>query len=249
MNHMCGGRCFNVEMQLNTKSFGSQGWVPRYFGLIIGQVWELCISLHLRISLGVDSKCIGKSIHNVYDVIVEDTWDEDRLLEILPQDLALHVIENITPPTQHNDLDRPYWMLEPRGNFSVKSAWEYLRRRRNSSIAYKNMRVKGLPFKIALFMWKVWKGKLPLDDYFRRLGYFMPSRCWCCINPEEETMSHVFFRSYAAHSVWYYFLSNVGIAMEGLSLQQAVVKCWTIQVILGLKPIFQALPSIILWEL
>lgn len=62
-------------------------------------------------------------------------------------------------------------------------------------------------------------------------------------------MSHVFFMSYAAHSVWYYFLSNVGIAMEGLSLQQAVVKCWTIQVILGLKPIFQALPSIILWEL
>lgn len=68
-------------------------------------------------------------------MIVEDTWDEDRLLEILSQDLALHIIDNIIPPTQHNDLDRPYCMLEPRGNFSVKSDWEYHRRSRNPSIA------------------------------------------------------------------------------------------------------------------
>lgn len=111
-------------------------------------------------------------------------------------------------------------------------------------MVYHNIWVKGLPFKISFFMWKLWKAKLPLDDAFRRMGYFMPSKCWCCVNPAEENISHVFFRSNAAVKVWNYFLSNVGL-MVGESLHQAVLKCWKAQVIPRLKPIFQALPSII----
>nr|XP_033509856.1 uncharacterized protein LOC117274635 [Nicotiana tomentosiformis] len=40
-----------------------------------------------------------------------------------------------------------------------------------------------------------------------------------------------------------------GIAMEGLSLHQAITKCWTAQVLPRIKPIMQALPSCIVWEL
>lgn len=93
-------------------------------------------------------------------------------------------------------------------------------------------------------------GKLPLDDILRRWGYFVPSRCWCCASPEKESMSHVFFKSYAAtRVVWSYFFSFARLSLEGLNLHQAVVKCWTVQVIPRLKPIFQALPCIIVWEL
>ncbi|XP_070057071.1 uncharacterized protein [Nicotiana tomentosiformis] len=60
----------------------------------------------------------------------------------------------------------PYWMLETRGYFSVKTAW----------------------------------------DYLRRLGYFMPSKCWCCAQPKEKTLHHLFFTSVTASSVWKYFL-------------------------------------------
>ncbi|XP_070045157.1 uncharacterized protein LOC142163852 [Nicotiana tabacum] len=142
-----------------------------------------------------------ESVHNVYDVIVYGSWDEKKLLEILPQELAQHVTENIKPPLLHHDLDRPYWSLEHKGSFSVKSAWEYTRRRKDPSVVYKNIWVRGLPFKITFFMWKVWKGKLSFDDYFRRLGYFMSSKCWCYANPYEETMEHVLFNSYAARTV------------------------------------------------
>lgn len=166
-------------------------------------------------------------VHNVYDVILDGSWDEERLLEILPEELSQYVIENINPPLLHHDLDRPYWTLEPKGSFSLKSACEYTRRRKDPSVVYKHIWVRGLTFKIAFFMWKVWKGKLPFNDYFRRRGYFMPSKCWCCVNPLEETMSHVLFKPYAAQKVWHYFLSNVGINMEGLSLHQAVLKCWS----------------------
>ncbi|XP_075099099.1 uncharacterized protein LOC142175984 [Nicotiana tabacum] len=66
---------------------------------------------------------------------------------------------------------------------------------------------------------------------------------------DVESVNHVFFTSYAARRVWSYFFSFAGFALEGLNLHQAIVKCWTAQVIPRLKPIFQALPCIIVGEL
>lgn len=180
---------------------------------------------------------IDESIHNVYDVVEEGAWNVDRLLEILPEEYALHIVEKLKPPPMHDVLDVPYWMLETQGYFSVKTPWDYLRRRDKTRIAYKMIWVKGLPFKISFFMWKVWKAKLPLDDFMRRLGYFMPSKCWCCAQPKEETLHYLFFTSVTASIVWKYFLSRVGISMEGLTMHQAITICWTAKVCPKLKPI------------
>lgn len=111
------------------------------------------------------------------------------------------------------------------------------------------MWVKGLTFKISFFMWKMWRRKLPLDDIIRRMGYFAISRYWCYVNPQEETMTHVLFTSAAAKRTWSYFYFHVGFSLEGFTLQQAVVRSWTAHVILRHKSVFQALPSIIVWEL
>uniref|UniRef100_A0A1S4AMC6 RNase H type-1 domain-containing protein n=1 Tax=Nicotiana tabacum TaxID=4097 RepID=A0A1S4AMC6_TOBAC len=81
------------------------------------------------------------------------------------------------------------------------------------------------------------------------MGYAMPSRCWCCVQPGEETLQHLFFTSFAVKKVWSYFLMHAGIKIEGLSMHQVIVKCWTLTVISRLQPIFQALPAIIMWEL
>nr|XP_009784530.1 PREDICTED: uncharacterized protein LOC104232953 [Nicotiana sylvestris] len=152
---------------------------------------------------------VDETIHNVNDVIVEGQWDEHKIREILPGDLAMHIMHTIQAPSMNDELDKPIWCLETRCQFTVKSAWEYLRRRKDPSITYDNIWVKGLPFKISFFMWKLWK----------------------------------------ALKVWSYFYSHAGLSLEGLPLHQAIVKCWTTKVIPRLKPIFQALPSIIVWEL
>ncbi|XP_075074526.1 uncharacterized protein LOC142162113 [Nicotiana tabacum] len=89
------------------------------------------------------------------------------------------------------------------------------------------MWVKGLPFKISFFMWKRWKGNLPLDDVIRRMGYYMPSKYWCCVMPKDEILSHVFYRSLTALKVWSYFYSHAGLSREGLNLHQAIEKYWT----------------------
>ncbi|XP_075098658.1 uncharacterized protein LOC142175552 [Nicotiana tabacum] len=104
-------------------------------------------------------------------------------------------------------LDRPCWMLETRGYFSVKSVWEYTRRRDEPRTTYR----------------MIW--------------------------PDEESLQHLFFRSETAKTTWKYFLSRVGIAVEGLTLHQAITKCWTANVCLRLKPVMQALPLCVVWEL
>ncbi|XP_075076523.1 uncharacterized protein LOC142163163 [Nicotiana tabacum] len=191
---------------------------------------------------------IDEDIQNVNELVDNGSWNVNKLLQTLPEDLAMHIVEKIRPPAMENVIDTPFWMLEPRGHFSVKTAWEYLRRRDNPRIAYKMIWVKGLPFKISFFMWKVWKAKLPLDDFMRRLGYSMPSRCWCCAEPKEESLVHLLFTSRAVTIVWKYFLHRAGISVQDLNFQQAITKCWTAPVVHRLKPIMQALPSCIIWE-
>ncbi|XP_070041092.1 uncharacterized protein [Nicotiana tomentosiformis] len=93
-----------------------------------------------------------ESVHNVYDVLIDGSWDVERLLEILPRDLAQHVIENIKPFLIHHDLDRAVWALKPKGRFTIKSAWEYTRRRKDPNVVYNHIWVRGLIFKIAFFV-------------------------------------------------------------------------------------------------
>ncbi|XP_019241572.1 PREDICTED: uncharacterized protein LOC109221549 [Nicotiana attenuata] len=145
---------------------------------------------------------IDETVHNVFDVVEGGAWNVDRLFEILPEDLAMHILEKIKPPSVPNVVDVPYWMLEPRGYFSVKSAWRYLRRREDPKVAFKMIWVKGLPFKIAFFHVE---------------------------NPKEETMQHLFFQSDTARFVWRYFLSGARIRHQGLTLHQAITKCWTVE--------------------
>lgn len=65
---------------------------------------------------------IDDSVNNVYDVVQDGAWDVDKLMEVLPEEYSVHILENIKPPVAHEVLDNPFWMLETRGEFSVKSA-------------------------------------------------------------------------------------------------------------------------------
>ncbi|XP_070002841.1 uncharacterized protein LOC142165887 [Nicotiana tabacum] len=228
-----------IEHQIfwQTKKGSSLFWFENWIGL--GALYFLVPQ-----DFGID-----ETVQNVHEVTLDGGWDVDRLFERLPEDLAVHILEKIKPPSPQQILDVPFWMLETRGYFSVKSAWDYTRRREEPLKAYRMIWVKGLPFKIAFFMWKVWKTKLPLDDFLKKVGYCMPSKCWCCVHPAEESFQHLFFRSETAKTTWKYFLSRAGIAVEGLTLHQAITKCWTANVCLRLKPVMQALPSCIVWEL
>ncbi|XP_059285014.1 uncharacterized protein LOC132038353 [Lycium ferocissimum] len=105
-----------------------------------------------------------ENINNVYDVVTEGRWNEIVIRNSLLEELADHILTEIQPPSKGNELDVPYWKLSTNGQFSVKTAWEYVRSKAEKRDIYKKMWVKGLPYKVAFTMWRVWHFKVPLDE-------------------------------------------------------------------------------------
>nr|XP_009782874.1 PREDICTED: uncharacterized protein LOC104231558 [Nicotiana sylvestris] len=94
---------------------------------------------------------IDETIHNVHDVTLDGEWDVDRLFEMLPEDLAVYILEKINPPSPQQVLDMPCWMLETRGYFSVKSAWDYTRRRDEPRTAYRMIWIRNCKDNLEVF--------------------------------------------------------------------------------------------------
>ncbi|XP_075080304.1 uncharacterized protein LOC142165824 [Nicotiana tabacum] len=162
---------------------------------------------------------IDETVHNVHDVTLDGEWDVDRLFEMLPQDISVHILEKVKPPSPQQVLDMPCWMLETRGYFSVKSAWDYTRRRDEPRTAYR----------------MIWA-----TACHQNVGVMYS---------QTRNLFTTVFRSETAKTTWKYFLSRAGIAVEELTLHQVITKCWTANVCLRLKPGMQALPSCVVWEL
>lgn len=112
------------------------------------------------------------------------------------------------------------------GDFTVRSAWEDIRKKKSKAECYTNIWNKGLPLKISFFLWRVWKGRIPIDDKITVMGIQNVSRCRCCEIHEQETMTHLLLNSTIAKKLWKYFASSAGINIEGLNLKQVIYRWW-----------------------
>ena len=74
-------------------------------------------------------------------------WVEQELGEHLPEEFVMFFMTNIPPPKQTNRLDKPFWLLEASGNFSVRIARNYIRHKDQEKDIFKNIWSKKLPFK------------------------------------------------------------------------------------------------------
>ncbi|XP_070054705.1 uncharacterized protein [Nicotiana tomentosiformis] len=138
---------------------------------------------------------VDESVHNAYDVVKNGTWDVDRLTELLPEEYAAHIVEKLKPPVMQEELDVPYWMLETRGQFSVKSAWDYLRRRNEPRMEYKmiwraGISLEGLALHQAITRyWTAQELISMMEKYTLRLKYEkvkweFPMEGWIKINTD-----------------------------------------------------------------
>ncbi|XP_075086241.1 uncharacterized protein LOC142168961 [Nicotiana tabacum] len=118
--------------------------------------------------------------------------------------------------------DKPLWKPTASGKFAVSSAWHIVRHRANPNLEYKHMWIKGLPFKISFFIWRLWMGKLATDDLWRRQGYICVSRCWCCQPTQDESFEHLFLTSTTTTRVWKTFMNVVGINIQLVQVHQVI---------------------------
>lgn len=158
-------------------------------------------------------------------------------------------MESINPLNSENQIDIPWWMGNANGDFTVKSAWEMIRRRHECSADFGFIWNKGLPFKVNFLLWTVWKRRIPTDDILKRMKIHLVSRCWCCEKKEEETMSHLFLTAFIANRLWRQFANFAGIHMEGMHLQQVIITWWTHKTSPKLQEVLRAMLAIIMWTL
>ncbi|XP_070036080.1 uncharacterized protein [Nicotiana tomentosiformis] len=82
---------------------------------------------------------------------------------------------------------------------------------------------KGLPFKISFFLWRLWKGTIPTDDLWRRSGYMVVSKCWCCSQSQEEFFQHLFLTSETGTRVWKNFFQSAGLVVNLVQVAPALI--------------------------
>lgn len=54
-------------------------------------------------------------------------WNVQKIKGTLKEDMVDCIVKHIKSPKSSNGLDKPYWMLDSTGVFTVKTAWEYIR--------------------------------------------------------------------------------------------------------------------------
>ncbi|XP_075091557.1 uncharacterized protein LOC142171757 [Nicotiana tabacum] len=97
-----------------------------------------------------------------------ETWDDQLLDQTFNEEIAEHIRLNVHYEGSERYWDKPYWMPTPSGKFSVSSAWQILRHRRQ---------------------------KIAIDGMWRRQGEMVMSTCWRCQHPQEESIEHIFVTS------------------------------------------------------
>ncbi|XP_075092121.1 uncharacterized protein LOC142172413 [Nicotiana tabacum] len=149
----------------------------------------------------------ARGLQEVAELRQGETWDDQLLDQTFNEEIAEHIRLNVHYEGSEGYWDRPYWMSTPSGKFSVSSAWQILRHRAVPNKEFKLIWIKGLPFKISFFLWRLWRQKIATDDRWRRQGQMVMSRCWCCQQPQEESIEHIFVTSPTASKLpchgWY----------------------------------------------
>ncbi|XP_070002553.1 uncharacterized protein LOC142165956 [Nicotiana tabacum] len=93
---------------------------------------------------------------------------KDYYNDLIKKEIANHIRQEVHFANDDDYLDTSRWMPTPLGKFTMSSAWRILRHREPSNPEFAKLWTKGLPFKISFFLWRVWKGKVPTDDLWKR---------------------------------------------------------------------------------
>lgn len=142
--------------------------------------------------------------------------------QYFPIDIANHIRQEVGFEKGDDYHDTPKWMPTTSGRFMVSSAWEILRHRATVNAEYKMLWTKGLPLKISFFEWRLCKGKIPTDDLWKRNSYMVVSKCWCCVQPKEDSFQHLFLSSPTENRVWSTFAQAAGIIDNLVHVHQVI---------------------------
>lgn len=103
-------------------------------------------------------------------MIKNGAWNYQLLCQLLPPEIISHIVDTRVTPCSKKEEDKPIWMLESNEEFIVRCTYQYIRHRENKNMVFKEMWIKGLPFKMVFLMWRLSKGKIPVEEKISKWG-------------------------------------------------------------------------------
>ncbi|WMV13666.1 hypothetical protein MTR67_007051 [Solanum verrucosum] len=162
---------------------------------------------------------------SVLEFIEDGHWNMPKVLRVAPPS-QVHNILSMQLQLQQGLPDQAVWKPNTSGLFSVSSAWNCIREKREKAkINTYNWHPK-IPFKCSFLLWRAIRGKLPTNEKLSRFG-IEPSYCHCCHSPGTDTIEHTFNSGDFAKAVWKYFAILLGIQTDFLPLRNMIMRWWS----------------------
>lgn len=94
----------------------------------------------------------GEDEIKVREFMSNNQWDKEKLLSCISVEMTEYIMSNISPVTTDGKADKAIWMGNISGEFSVKIAWEIVRKNKDKENQMDKIWNKRLPFKINFFL-------------------------------------------------------------------------------------------------
>ena len=102
--------------------------------------------------------------------------------------------------------DKLIWVLDPKGRFTIKSAYRATTQKDEPSPIPQSLWKKiwkfNAPKRIKMFLWRIVVDVLPTRENFSKRVEITDCKCILCVE-ESDTLSHVFFRCPVARALWF----------------------------------------------
>lgn len=127
----------------------------------------------------------------ISDILVDGNWHWEGWDVYFP-DYLRSTINKLQIYLNPNRVDKPVWTSDNKGNFSVASAWNLFKNKKNKNWVDSTTWHKFVPFKMNFIVWRALTDKLLTDARVSRMGITTTFRCCCCRIPSTEGVEHLF---------------------------------------------------------
>nr|XP_027086510.1 uncharacterized protein LOC113708247 [Coffea arabica] len=188
------------------------------------------------------------SDHLVRDFVLNGRWNQQLLRLWVPDDIVSEIVTKVAPVGSADD--RAVWALTESGDFSIASTYVLLGSQTPSSFMFDRVWHPVIPIKISFFMVRLLRDRLPLASSLGRLQVYGPSKCFCCLASQSESLDHVFAEGELALFLWTFFGNSAGVSYRGMGVRSRLAAWWCQPVRHSrLESLHSVLPCIICWHI
>ncbi|XP_055822053.1 uncharacterized protein LOC129890541 [Solanum dulcamara] len=105
----------------------------------------------------------------VSDYMENGEWNVQKIRKYAPPQLVQQILSTEVDHHSNTD-DQACWKLTSHGNFTSKSAWEIVRKKRAKTLIDRCTWHANIPFKASFLLWRAVRQKLPTNDKIVQFG-------------------------------------------------------------------------------